>query len=121
MALVDYSSSSDDESDNEQVSQPPPAPPSQPTTAKSDQSLLTKRKRTANSDDENATPSQGKTRKQDHDRSDSPAFPTGYHDLVTTTPHTFHDPTLHGGRKRQTPHVEGNWPSHVYLLCMYRS
>lgn len=48
-----------------------------------------------------------------------PALPNAFHDLYASSIRVSvrDDPNLHGGRKRVIPHVEGNWPTHIYLEC----
>lgn len=52
-----------------------------------------------------------------------PALPTAFHDLYASSIRVSvrDDPNLHGGRKRVIPHVEGNWPTHIYLECKIRA
>jgi hypothetical protein len=88
MALVDYASS--DEGDTPETA-----------TTTNDQTVRTKRKRDTQEPD------------------DLPPLPSKFHDLYasTTRVSTRDDPSLHAGRKRVTPHVEGNWPTHLYIEC----
>jgi hypothetical protein len=48
-----------------------------------------------------------------------PALPASFRDLYSSTVRTTtHDsPALHAGRQRATPHVVGNWPTHISLEC----
>ncbi|KAJ5520763.1 hypothetical protein N7463_001216 [Penicillium fimorum] len=46
-----------------------------------------------------------------------PPLPAAFHNLYASSTRVSvqDNPSLHGGRTRVIPHVEGNWPTHIYL------
>ncbi|KAI5815452.1 hypothetical protein BZA77DRAFT_315811 [Pyronema omphalodes] len=46
-----------------------------------------------------------------------PPLPARFHNLYAVAPRIGKedDPTLHGGRKRAIPHVQGNWPTFAFI------
>ena len=99
MTLVDYSSS-----DSEPAPDPSPGPPPA--------------KRRKPSPAAGPTPADAPDVKPS---SSLPPLPAAFHDLYAATVRqsVVDDPSLHQGRRRVNPHVVGNWPSHVYVECMY--
>ncbi|EHY53933.1 poly(U)-specific 3'-to-5' RNA exonuclease [Exophiala dermatitidis] len=111
--LVDYSKSSNSESENDSNK-----------TWRNEEGVSNKRKRKAdeivNVDGVSGTTQRRRVDEQQHKHKQSsspPPLPPSFASLYATNVRTFaaDDPSLHAGRKRQIPHVAGNWPTHVFL------
>ncbi|ELR10004.1 nuclease [Pseudogymnoascus destructans] len=106
MALVDYSSSSDDEEPQDEEDSSAADKEGKPTTA-------------VPSTNTPATLKPRNTLKRKHEATPPslPPLPSRFLDLYASNARAsaHDDPSLHGGRKRTTPHVQGNWPTHLYI------
>ena len=103
MALVDYSDSETDEKDMKGA---------EPDGVLKNNRLKRKRVDISPNNDAHAQEEQGKT-------GSLPPLPSNFHDLYTSSSRAAisDDPSLHDGRRRIAPHMEGNWATHIYLEC----
>jgi hypothetical protein len=71
-------------------------------------------------DDEPVAKRIKKAASQNDDDDLPPPLPASFLNLYSSSVRVSNtdDPSLHHGRKRVVKHVEGNWPTHVYLECM---
>ncbi|KAH8813168.1 hypothetical protein F5884DRAFT_787621 [Xylogone sp. PMI_703] len=104
MGLVDYASSEEDEDQDKNGGLAVAATNATTTTT-------LKRKREEQDERENIK------KEKDVSSSHLPPLPPRFRDLYATATKLSagDDPSLHGGRKRTIPHIQGNWPTHLYI------
>ncbi|THY87366.1 hypothetical protein D6C92_08084 [Aureobasidium pullulans] len=68
-------------------------------------------------EDEQPVAKRSKKDAVNHEDDDLPPLPASFLNLYSSSVRVSNtdDPSLHHGRKRIVKHVEGNWPTHVYL------